>query len=264
MKNTINYKMKKPDGEDCVDINDLNYNFDIIDKELKDIKSNSNSIMDATIAQKGIVKLNNAINSTSQTEAATPLAVKTAMDKANEAFQYASNGKNLIAGKIGNVTGNNTHAEIANRIQADKNTMANNLNNKGVSANENETLASLIDKIAQVNIEGMGGMKYASGIYFYTGNSQFTINLNFTPNLVIMFNEIREADELQILGIAQSFSNIFPKDFKIKYRYPNNSGSLEEDCYKNHDGIVINNNSFTHVNCLQRSQENIHWYAFKL
>ncbi|ENY9321996.1 tail fiber protein [Salmonella enterica] len=43
------------------------------------------SVPDGTLAQKGIVKLNNATDSTSTTEAATPSAVKAAMDKANAA-----------------------------------------------------------------------------------------------------------------------------------------------------------------------------------
>ncbi|EDA5543391.1 phage tail protein [Salmonella enterica subsp. enterica] len=42
-------------------------------------------VPDGTLTQKGIVKLNNATGSTSTTEAATPSAVKAAMDKANAA-----------------------------------------------------------------------------------------------------------------------------------------------------------------------------------
>ncbi|EAP5604432.1 phage tail protein [Salmonella enterica] len=42
-------------------------------------------VPDGTLTQKGIVKLNSATDSTSTTEAATPSAVKTAMDKANAA-----------------------------------------------------------------------------------------------------------------------------------------------------------------------------------
>ncbi|SUF59288.1 tail fiber protein [Salmonella enterica] len=42
-------------------------------------------VPDGTLTQKGIVKLNSATNSTSTTEAATPSAVKAAMDKANAA-----------------------------------------------------------------------------------------------------------------------------------------------------------------------------------
>lgn len=172
MKLTSNYSLKKPDGSDVANVQDFNDNSDKIDLELKKVDSSLKEIAnkvdnikiaDGTTTTKGIVKLNNATNSTSQAEAATPLAVKTAMDKANEAFQYASNGKNLIAGKVGNVTGSNTHTEIANRIQADKNTAATNIKNKGVSASGTETLASLASKIAQISVQGMGGKRFTCG-----------------------------------------------------------------------------------------------------
>ncbi|ENB1520555.1 tail fiber protein [Salmonella enterica] len=45
---------------------------------------------DGTLTQKGIVKLNNTTDSTSTTEAATPSAVKAAMDKANAALNLAN------------------------------------------------------------------------------------------------------------------------------------------------------------------------------
>ncbi|WP_223663836.1 phage tail protein, partial [Escherichia fergusonii] len=47
-------------------------------------------IPDGTLTQKGIVKLNNTTNSTSTTEAATPNAVKAAMDKATIALNNIS------------------------------------------------------------------------------------------------------------------------------------------------------------------------------
>ncbi|WP_318367372.1 phage tail protein [Enterobacter sp.] len=49
------------------------------------IWSQITGVPDGTLTQKGIVKLNNATNSTSTIEAATPSAVKAAMDKANAA-----------------------------------------------------------------------------------------------------------------------------------------------------------------------------------
>ncbi|MBY6789197.1 phage tail protein [Clostridium botulinum] len=180
-----------------------------ITAQLKDIanKVDNIKIADGTTTTKGIVKLNNATNSTSQAEAATPLAVKTAMDKANEAFQYASNGKSLIAGKVGNVTGSNTHTEIANRIQTDKNTAAINIKNKGVSASGTETLASLVGKIAQISVQGMGGKKFVSGTINVSSDTKkfsslsgnlstvgavidsnyLTFNLNFKPSFIIAF-----------------------------------------------------------------------------
>ena len=51
--------------------------------ELTKDENNKVSIPDGTAAQKGVVQLNNAINSTSTTEAATPKAVKDAYDELN-------------------------------------------------------------------------------------------------------------------------------------------------------------------------------------
>ncbi|NFG23187.1 phage tail protein [Clostridium botulinum] len=89
-----------------------------------------------------------------------------------ELFTLASNGKNTIAGKLGNVTGNNTHAEIANRIQTDKNTAATNLSNKGVSANGNESLASLVAKIANITVAGMGGKRFTTGSVYESSDKK--------------------------------------------------------------------------------------------
>ncbi len=216
MRKSTNYGLKLMEGTDNVKRQDFVDNFEIIDRELKNndtsIKDIANKvdnikIADGTTTTKGIVKLNNATNSTSQIEAATPLAVKTAYDKgnealnkANQAFQYANNGKTTIANVIGNVSGNNTHAEIANRIQVDKNTAAANLNSKNVSASGNEALASLVSKIAQISVQGMGGKRFLTGTstissdyktFTYVGSSStvskpyITINSNF-PISVIM------------------------------------------------------------------------------
>ncbi|MBY6778503.1 phage tail protein [Clostridium botulinum] len=164
-----------------------------IEAQVKEIanKVDNIKIADGTTTTKGIVKLNNATNSTSQIEAATPLAVKTAYDKgnealnkANQAFQYANNGKTTIANVIGNVSGNNTHAEIANRIQTDKNTAATNLSNKGVSASGNEALASLVGKIANISIQGMGGKNFLGGVINHTNGTRDEIFLNFNAGSI--------------------------------------------------------------------------------
>ncbi|NFG25625.1 hypothetical protein FC777_00525 [Clostridium botulinum] len=180
MKLTSNYSLKKPEGSDVVNVQDFNDNSDKIDLELKKVDSSLKDIAnkvdnikiaDGTTTTKGIVKLNTAINSTSTTEATTPSATKQAYDKgvealnrANEAFTSASNGKTYIAGKVGNVTGSNTFTQIGDRIQTDKNTAATNLNSKGISSSGNETLDSLASKIAQISVQGMGGRRFVSGI----------------------------------------------------------------------------------------------------
>ncbi|SFD38955.1 phage tail protein [Clostridium uliginosum] len=110
-------------------------------------------VPDGTTSQKGIVKLNDTVTSASTIETATANAVKTAYDKgnealnkANQAFQYANNGKTNIANVIGYVTGNNTHQEIVNEIQYDKNILVNNLNAKGAVITE-------INKFGEITVE---------------------------------------------------------------------------------------------------------------
>ncbi|QVY63859.1 tail fiber protein [Cytobacillus gottheilii] len=54
----------------------------------------------ASLTTKGHVQLSSSVTSTSTSLAATPSAVKAAMDRANEAFQSASNGKTLVGNAI--------------------------------------------------------------------------------------------------------------------------------------------------------------------
>lgn len=54
----------------------------------------------ATLTKEGHVQLSNATNSTSDTLAATPSAVKAAMDRADAAFTSASNGKQVVGNAI--------------------------------------------------------------------------------------------------------------------------------------------------------------------
>lgn len=61
-------------------------------------------IPDATLAQKGIVKLNSSTNSNITTEAATPSAVKAAMDSANSALEKANSAISQASGAINQAT----------------------------------------------------------------------------------------------------------------------------------------------------------------
>ncbi len=75
----------------------------------------------ATTSAKGHVQLSDSVTSTSTTLAATANAVKKAYDRANEAFQSASDGKNLIAtaitGKGIPASGSDTFSQLANKIK---------------------------------------------------------------------------------------------------------------------------------------------------
>lgn len=232
MRKSTNYGLKLMEGTDNVKRQDFVDNFEKIDTELKNndtqLKEIANKvdnikIADGTTDQKGIVKLNNTVTSTSISEAATANAVKTAYDKgnealnkANQAFQYANNGKTTIANVIGNINGNNTHAEIANRIQIDKNTAANNLNSKGISANGNEALASLVAKIANINVE-----HFITGTFNYKGNTPITISVGFNPKIIIVYRFVNSrtyfALNVPSLNIGTSGETVYPVSNGFKY-----------------------------------------------
>lgn len=76
-----------------------------IDQNLKEIKARGDDaqresresigIFDATTQQKGLVQLNSAVNSTSETQGATPAAVRIAMDNANARLAKERNGADI-------------------------------------------------------------------------------------------------------------------------------------------------------------------------
>lgn len=138
----------------------------------------------ASTTAKGHVQLYNGTDSTSTTLAATANAVKTAMDKANSAFQSANDGKTNLAAVIGSpAAAGNTFTQLKDYIQTDKNILATNLTNKGQSSAETETLAALVAKVANVNT----GKKFASGEGTY-GISESSIQISglaFNPSLVV-------------------------------------------------------------------------------
>lgn len=119
----------------------------------------------------------------------------------NEAFQFANDGKTDIASVVGSpATVNDTFALLKTHIQNVKNKGATNLTNKGQSANGNESLDSLMSKIANVNT----GRNSRSGTVTTSGNtSNFTVppggtgsyvsnysatvtGLPFNPSIVIL------------------------------------------------------------------------------
>lgn len=107
------------DGNETFNIKTmLNDNWDKIDAAVGNIK-----VPDASLTEKGIVQLSNATDSTSEAMAATPKAVKAAMDEA------------LASKKLG-------VEQKANVVAA--------LNSIGVAASTSETWAQLIAKMAGV------------------------------------------------------------------------------------------------------------------
>lgn len=85
--------------------------------------------------------------------------LKEAMDKAEQAFQSASNGKTGIAAVIGEpADSGDTFAQLVEHISNAKATMAENLTQKGVIAQATEALALLATKIANI-VRGSGNAK---------------------------------------------------------------------------------------------------------
>ncbi|MEC0092511.1 tail fiber protein [Paenibacillus macquariensis] len=78
----------------------------------------------ATLTTKGHVKLNSSVTSPSEVDAATPKAVKTAMDRADAAFLQANNGKTAVASAV---------------------------TAKGVAASPSDTFPTLATKIGQIS-----------------------------------------------------------------------------------------------------------------
>lgn len=89
--------------------------------------SHTHNLPSASTSAAGIVQLNDATNSTSTTQAATANAVKQAYDRAEQAFQYANDGKTKIATAI---------------------------IGKGVSASSSDSFQVLSDKISQIKTGG--------------------------------------------------------------------------------------------------------------
>ena len=116
------------------------------------------------------ILLEDSVTSTSVTKAATPNSVKTAMDKANEAFQRANEGKLAISSAV---------------------------NNKGVSASPADTFPALAKKIGQINI----GKKFATGLATREESGKITVSgLAFRPSIVVASGTKSYSSSSMIVG----------------------------------------------------------------
>jgi len=111
---------------------------------------------DASITKKGHVQLSSAVTSTDETKAATPKAVKTAMDRADAAFTSASNGKSLIGTAITGVDDN-------------------------LVVPTDPTFQNLADLIGSIST----GKKWASGTTTVSATS-IVATLDFKPSIILM------------------------------------------------------------------------------
>lgn len=250
----------------------LNTKVNDIEAQLKDIANDKASKAELEELKKTVSNIDLSATKVNLT-AINGMSAKNVQTGMQELFTFASNGKSAIAGKVGNVTGSNTHTEIANRIQTDKNTAATNLSNKGVSASGNEALASLVGKIENISVEGMGGVLSSGGSFnpSRTSDKLFEkgfISLPFRPNLIHIYckrqygrmdiatyseNRIEDAKKgTYIYNDSPSFLVYYFKpteDYKNTFIKPTESGfnfiiNIESTLY----GII----------------EKVYWTAYKL
>lgn len=274
---TTNYKLKKPLGNENYNIEDFNTNMDILDTKIKEVETKTDNIKvpvrsvntktgdivlsasdikmtDGTTLENAITSKADTFNKSdsvsldSSTTIATSKAVKIAMDKANSAFQSASNGKELIANAI---TG------------------------MGVSASTTETFNNLATKITKIKT----GKRVATGSFtdsnltFVSKNSKSTItklniqDLDFTPSTVIVnnylsvyYNDKRRGDiwdgnlTSSILnGVCTYLEILEPNDFYF-YNSSFTGGLSSNDfgLFSNGFSIPIgsiSSNTYTNDNC---------------
>ena len=164
-------------------------------------KDDTVQIQDASITQKGITQLSNAVTSTLEDRAATPNAVKKVNDSLNahtndgsahgigDKSTLRTTQKSTIVGAIN---------ELFTNANDGKTAVASAVTAKGVAASPADTFATLAAKIGQINT----GKKWASGtvtssnesIDFqfinegsYTERYLTVTGLNFRPNLIFMW-----------------------------------------------------------------------------
>lgn len=114
----------------------------------------------------GIVQLNDAINSTSTTQAATANAVKKAYDRAELAFQNANNGKNAIANVIGSpVTSSDTWDSMSDKVKSMKSTLATNINSMSyLNCSSTDSLNTLASNTSKIKFSSMANIRITGSI----------------------------------------------------------------------------------------------------
>lgn len=131
----------------------------------------THALPSASTTVKGVTKLNSAINSTSETEAATPKAVKTAYDKGVEAKTAADEAQRTANDGVSKANNAQSYADNANT----------NANGR-VSKNGDTMRGSLtVPRVDTGSIESSGYVNISSnnGVVFYKkGNSEYTAILS--------------------------------------------------------------------------------------
>lgn len=137
---------------------------DYVDSSIEEHERSHNH-PDATLTQKGFTQLNSSTNSTLETQAATPKAVKAAMDKANEALEKAGADK-AHKHPWGDITG------VPDGTTAQKGVVK--LNSATNSTNTTEAATPSAVKAAYDKASAAAPANH-SHYQFFTANGTFTV-----------------------------------------------------------------------------------------
>lgn len=163
-----------------------------IDQNLKEIKARgaeaqktsreSIGVLDGTTQQRGLIQLNSALNSTCETQAATPAAVKIVMDNANARLAKERNLADLpnpaLARqnlKLGDSSTKNT-GTTANTVAAGDDARITGAMQKSQNGADIPDVAKFLQNL------GLEDLAKTSGNNTFTGNQIFTLSVSLPAN----------------------------------------------------------------------------------
>lgn len=276
---TSNLKLTKPLETENYDINIFNENFDKIDDAVNKNTTQLNAIKKKTDKfsedNNGKLLYNGA--KVGETEASKiNLSAISGMSASNvqagiaELFQCANNGKQYMVDAIGNpLVKTDTFATMKSRINTLKNTMANNLKAKGVTATGTETLNSLISKIVNISLSSLGGKKYATGIAvpgsFTTYKDNYSANAYGYPITLTGIGFIPRFIIVSVGGYITLYDGTNSKPWVIMTKPTSRpTGSTSSECWACHlsdnTNIAVNSSKVTIPAMLSTSAT---WFAFE-
>ena len=183
-----------------------------IDQNLKEIKARgaeaqktsreSIGVLDGTTQQRGLVQLNSAVNSTSETQAATPAAVKIVMDNANARLAKDRNGGDIpnVALFLQNLGLVETIKLAAGAVPSTRR-----VNGHELAADINVTAQDIFDG----QVVGIGENHnlddyQVPGLYFQGANDNTSAALNYPENSAGSLMVLRSAGVTQIYRVYNS------------------------------------------------------------
>nr|WP_218072090.1 phage tail protein [Escherichia coli] len=183
-----------------------------IDQNLKEIKARgaeaqktsreSIGVLDGTTQQRGLVQLNSAVNSTSETQAATPAAVKIVMDNANARLAKDRNGADIpnVALFLQNLGLVETIKLAAGAVPSTRR-----VNGHELTADINVTAQNIFDG----QVVGIGENHnlddyQVPGLYFQGANDNTSAALNYPENSAGSLMVLRSAGVTQIYRVYNS------------------------------------------------------------